>query len=342
MFEIIGREQELAFLHAFIGRAAGGPTALVLEGEAGIGKSTLWLAGVEHARAHGLRVLSSRPAEAERGLAHVGLGDLFEDVLDEVLPALSPPRRRALEVALLLEEETADAVDARALGIAARGALQELARERPVLVAIDDLQWFDAASAFAVAFALRRLGGSRPATALSAAGREDAAVAPRAGARCRKVPAAARGPTQCRRAAPVPARPTRHAFCASDVAPHPRQVGRKSVFRARAGPRSRSGHRRFRPFPFRRRSRNSCARGSPDCQRPRARRSRWRRPGAPRSPSSRGRTLRRGRSTPAFLAHVIERENGAIRFTHPLFSSVIYQDLGEERRSVHGVCRDRR
>jgi hypothetical protein len=46
----------------------------------------------------------SRPAEAERGLAHVGLGDLLEDVLDEVLPALSAPRRRALEIALLLEE----------------------------------------------------------------------------------------------------------------------------------------------------------------------------------------------------------------------------------------------
>src|SRR5438046_2931978 len=115
VFEIVGREQELASLHAFIDQAGGSPGALVLEGEAGIGKSTLWLAGVEHARAQGLRVLSSRPAEAERGLAHVGLGDLFEDVLDEVLPALSVPRRRALEGALLLEEAAADAVDPRAL-----------------------------------------------------------------------------------------------------------------------------------------------------------------------------------------------------------------------------------
>src|SRR6267154_1025601 len=96
-FEIVSREEELASLHAFIGRSEARPAALVLEGEAGIGKSTLWLAGVERARALGMRVLSSRPAEAERGLAHVGLGDLFEDALDEVLPALSPPRRRALE-----------------------------------------------------------------------------------------------------------------------------------------------------------------------------------------------------------------------------------------------------
>jgi DNA-binding CsgD family transcriptional regulator len=37
----------------------------------------------------------------------------------------------------------------------------------------------------------------------------------------------------------------------------------------------------------------------------------------------------------AAVANVIERENGTIRFTHPLLSSVLYRDLGEERRSVH-------
>jgi predicted ATPase len=81
--EIVGRDEELASLYAFVEEAHAGPAALVLEGEAGIGKSTLWLAGVEHARRQGFRVLSSRPTEAERSLAHVGLGDLLEDVLDE-------------------------------------------------------------------------------------------------------------------------------------------------------------------------------------------------------------------------------------------------------------------
>src|SRR6186997_979013 len=100
--EIVGRDEELASVQAFIDGAERGATALVLEGEAGIGKSTLWRAGVEHARARGLRVLSSRPAEAERGLAHVGLGDLFEEVLGDVLPAISAPRRRALEAVLLV------------------------------------------------------------------------------------------------------------------------------------------------------------------------------------------------------------------------------------------------
>ena len=157
MSAIVGRDEELASLRAFIDEMREGPAALVLEGEAGIGKSALWLAGVEHARTRGFRLLSSRPAEAERGLAHVGLGDLFEDVLDEVLPALPPPRQRALEVALLLEEATDEAVDPHALGIATRGGLQVLAGEKPLLVAIDDLQWFDPSSAHALAFALRRL-----------------------------------------------------------------------------------------------------------------------------------------------------------------------------------------
>jgi DNA-binding CsgD family transcriptional regulator len=154
---IVGRESELARVHEFVDETLEEPAALLLDGDAGIGKSTLWLEGVEHARGSGFRILASRPAEAERGLAYVGLGDLFEPVLDDVLPKLAPPRRRALEVALLLEEATADAVDGRAVGIAMLSALQLLARGRRLLVAIDDLQWFDAPSTRALVFALRRL-----------------------------------------------------------------------------------------------------------------------------------------------------------------------------------------
>jgi len=160
MIEIVGREEELAALHAFVGEAPAGPRALVLQGEAGIGKSTLWLAGVEHARERGWRVLSSRPAEAELALAHVGLGDLFEGVLDDVLPALSTPRRHALEVALLRQEPSGARVDRRALAVALRAALETLSDREPVLLAVDDVQWLDASSAGALAFALRRLDGA--------------------------------------------------------------------------------------------------------------------------------------------------------------------------------------
>ena len=154
---ILGRESELGSVRVFLDGPAKGPVALVLEGEPGIGKSTLWLAGVEHARSLGRRVLSARPAEAERDLAYVGLGDLFEDVRNDVLARLPAPRRRALEGALLIDDTTSGAVDSRALGVAVRDALQMLAEQRPLLVAIDDVQWLDAASAGALAFALRRL-----------------------------------------------------------------------------------------------------------------------------------------------------------------------------------------
>jgi DNA-binding CsgD family transcriptional regulator len=156
--DVIGRDEDLRSLYAFLDRpvAARGPVAIALEGEAGIGKSTLWSAAVEAARGRGLRVLSSRPAESERGLAHAGLGDLFDGALDDVLPALTTPRRRALEVALLIEDAAGRAVDPRALGVAVRNALQLLA-EDGLVVAIDDLQWLDASSANALGFALRRL-----------------------------------------------------------------------------------------------------------------------------------------------------------------------------------------
>ena len=131
----------------------------MLEGEPGIGKSTLWQAAVEQGRSMDCRVLSARPVEVEIGIPYVGLGDLFEGVLEDVLARLPAPRRRALEGALLLVEDL-DPVDPRALGIAVRDVLQVLAERRALLVAVDDLQWLDTASAAALSFAWRRLEGS--------------------------------------------------------------------------------------------------------------------------------------------------------------------------------------
>ena len=155
--EIVGREEELTSVRAFLDGTDEVLTALVLEGDAGIGKSTLWLAGVEHARSRQLRVLRSRPAEAERGLVHVGLGDLFEDVLDEVLPALAVPRRRTLEIALAREDRAGERLDPRTLGLATRDVLELLSRDGRILVAVDDVQWLDDASAQRERERVRRL-----------------------------------------------------------------------------------------------------------------------------------------------------------------------------------------
>jgi DNA-binding CsgD family transcriptional regulator len=158
--EIVGRDEELAALHRFVARQADGPAALVLSGEAGIGKSTLWRAGVEAARERGLRVLAARPTEAEQPLDFTGLGDLLDGVASEVLPELTAPQRRALEVALLIDELPGRA-DSRALGVAVRSSLRLLSRDEPLVLAIDDVQWLDAATATALEFALRRLRDER-------------------------------------------------------------------------------------------------------------------------------------------------------------------------------------
>jgi DNA-binding CsgD family transcriptional regulator len=166
--EVVGREEELAAVRGFLGDVSRGPALLTLEGEAGIGKTMLWRAGVEEARSRGFRALVSQPAEAEQGFGYSGLADLLEPVRVEVLPLLPGPRRRALEVALLLDEPHGGVeIDPRALGLAAADTLRSLAGDAPVLVAIDDIQWLDASSLAALAFALRRLSDTRVAVLLA-------------------------------------------------------------------------------------------------------------------------------------------------------------------------------
>ena len=154
---VVGRDAELGALHDFVTRISDGASALVLEGEAGMGKTTLWRAGVEAAEAASLCVLRAEPAESETALSFSGLGDLLDPVLDEALAPLAAGQRSALARALVLEEVEGAPPDAHAAGVALLNALRGLAGTRGVLVAVDDVQWVDAASAGALAYAARRL-----------------------------------------------------------------------------------------------------------------------------------------------------------------------------------------
>src|SRR5262245_19929121 len=98
---LVGRDRELALIAGFADRLDGGAAALVLEGDAGIGKTGLWRAAVAAARERDCTVLEARPAEAERELAFAGLADLLGDAADEIAE-LPEPQRRPLAVALLL------------------------------------------------------------------------------------------------------------------------------------------------------------------------------------------------------------------------------------------------
>ena len=155
--EIIGRDSELESVRVFFEREGSVPSALVLQGEPGIGKTTLWNAGIAVATELGYRVLAATPSAAETQLVFAGLGDLLGEVVHEVLAKLQPPQQHALEIALLLEEPADAAVDGRTVGSALLAALRELASQRPLLVAIDDVQWLDAPSASALEYAFRRL-----------------------------------------------------------------------------------------------------------------------------------------------------------------------------------------
>src|SRR5581483_3846693 len=168
----LGRDGELATLLGFL--EAPLPSALVLEGEAGIGKTTLFDAGLAAARQRGFAVISCRPAESEIQLAFAGLSDLLGPVLDDFLPGLPGPQRRAIRVALLLEESSGPPPDQRAVAAATLGALRLLARERRLLVAVDDAQWLDPSSAAAVGFAARRLGDASVALLVATRAAQDA------------------------------------------------------------------------------------------------------------------------------------------------------------------------
>ena len=131
---------------------------LIVEGEAGIGKTTLWTFAIEVARARGDRVLAWRASSAERELAFGALMGLLDGLENAALDAVDPPRRRALELAL-------GRIEARGPGAGRRVSSDSPCsmssgrsqRPGPLVVAVDDIQWCDPASAGALAFAARRL-----------------------------------------------------------------------------------------------------------------------------------------------------------------------------------------
>jgi DNA-binding CsgD family transcriptional regulator len=137
--------------------------AIVLEGEPGVGKTALWRYAVEAAGERGFNVITSAPAASEARLAFAALGDLLDPGLDDALETLPAPQREALEIALLRREGDLGEGDSaqRVIGVATLSALRGVATTTPLLVAIDDLQWMDAASAAVIRFALRRLRAER-------------------------------------------------------------------------------------------------------------------------------------------------------------------------------------
>ena len=159
--EIVGRDEERASVAAFVGRVPDTPSALVLEGEAGIGKSTLWLEGRRprpRPWAPGPLVPSGggragpRPRRARRSARRCprrGVADTWR-------------RRAGARSKSRCSGATPPGPPWIIVPSPSRCAMcsSSSAPQEPVLVAVDDVQWLDASSSAALAFALRRLPAS--------------------------------------------------------------------------------------------------------------------------------------------------------------------------------------
>ena len=155
--EIFGRQAELTEVERFLDAADGGVSrVMLLSGQAGIGKTTLWSAGIDAATERGYRVVSARPTEVETGLAFAALGDLLGPFLEIPMPDLPEPQREALDAALLRVSAVAPP-QPLGVSLAVLHVLRTASAAGPILVAIDDVPWMDEASARVLDFSIRRL-----------------------------------------------------------------------------------------------------------------------------------------------------------------------------------------
>ncbi|HUW15687.1 MAG TPA: tetratricopeptide repeat protein, partial [Actinomycetes bacterium] len=158
--ELVGRRRELTSLRRWLVSVDATPHAMLILGEPGMGKTTLWFALLGHAEALGTTVAVSRPSRPESRLAFLVLADLLDDLITaepEEFSALPEVQRDLLD-AVRTGVATPGAQTWRGVAVAFLELLRSAATVRPVLLAIDDRQWSDASSARVLDFALSRCG----------------------------------------------------------------------------------------------------------------------------------------------------------------------------------------
>jgi hypothetical protein len=97
---LVSRRAEEQALVQFLALASSQPCALIVEGDPGIDKTTLWLDALTRARGRGFRVLTTRAAVAESVLAYTALADLLSDVDESMWADLPGPQRHGVDAAL--------------------------------------------------------------------------------------------------------------------------------------------------------------------------------------------------------------------------------------------------
>lgn len=161
---LVGRDDDLALIESFVDGTAGQGGALLLVGDAGVGKTAMLDTAAARAGAAGIRVLRAAGDHFEGQVSFAGLHQVLHPVLGE-LHGLGTVHARALSVALGLAEGPQP--KRLVVSNAALALLLRAAAEAPVLVIVDDLPLLDSASAIVLGFVARRLSGT-PVTLMAA------------------------------------------------------------------------------------------------------------------------------------------------------------------------------
>ena len=156
---LVGRDGDIAVIRSFVDQAATRGGALVVSGEAGVGKTALLEAATSDAVAAGLCLLRVTGAQFGANVSFSGLHQLLFPLLGAHLDQLDDVHRTALDSALGLRDGPAP--EWLTLAHAALELLTRAASDTPILIVVDDVPWLDKASGRVLAFIARRTAGTR-------------------------------------------------------------------------------------------------------------------------------------------------------------------------------------
>jgi len=151
---LLGREHEVAVIERHLTDVGERGSALLIRGDPGVGKSSILDAAKSLALDRRMTVLAATGVQSETSVPFAGLYELLRPILSrsERLPG---PQQNALREAFGLTE--GPAVDLFLVALGALDLLADCATERPLLLVVDDVQWFDTSSTHVLAFVARRL-----------------------------------------------------------------------------------------------------------------------------------------------------------------------------------------
>ncbi len=151
---LLGRERELAAIDELLDRPPEGGGSLLVQGEAGIGKTTLLDAAAQRAVGRGMMVLRTAGVPSETEMPFAGLDRLLRPHLQRIAD-LPGPQRDALSSAFGLSNGATP--DLFLIALAVLNLLAENAAESSLLVIAEDAQWLDADTCEVLAFVARRV-----------------------------------------------------------------------------------------------------------------------------------------------------------------------------------------